>query len=318
VSKQKSICVLGGTGFVGHSIVRRLAKAGYRVKVLTRHRERARELLVLPTVEMVEVDIFERQCLEKQFKGMDAVINLVGILNELDNKTRNFQTVHVKLARLVVDACQSNKIKRLLHMSAINADANRGSSRYLRSKGEAENIIHTTNKLYVTTFRPSIIFGPEDNFLNRFSRIINMMPAFLPIPVACGRSMMQPIYVEDVSRAFLNALDDKDTFSQRYNLCGPKQYSLAQIVAYVAELHGRKRKVIALGETLSRLQSLFLGNMLTGDNILSLRTPAVCEHGFPADTFGFQASSMESVAPRYVGEAARVQKKDLFRQNAHR
>ena len=318
MSQQKSICVLGGTGFVGHAIVRRLAKTGYRVKVLTRHRERARDLLVLPTVDLVEVDIHERNCLNQQFKGMDAVINLVGILNELDNKNRNFQTVHVKLARLVVDACQSNKIKRLLHMSALNADANRGSSRYLRSKGEAENIVHTTNKLHVTTFRPSVIFGPEDDFLNRFSRIVRMFPSFLPLPLACGKSLMQPIYVEDVSRAFVSALDDKDTFSQRYNLCGPKQYSLSQIVAYVASLHGRKQKIMALGESLSRFQSLFLGNMLTTDNILSLRTASVCENGFPADTFGFEATSMESVAPRYIGRAAWVQKQDQYRQKANR
>jgi len=318
VTKQKSICVLGGTGFVGHAIVRRLAKSGFRVKVLTRHRERARDLLVLPTVDLVEVDIFARNCLNEQFKGMDAVINLVGILNELDNKSRNFQTVHVKLARLVVDACQSNKIKRLLHMSAINADANRGSSRYLRSKGEAENIVHTTNKLHVTTFRPAVIFGPQDNFLNRFSRIMSLYPSFLPLPVACGNAMMQPIYVEDVTRVFVNALDDKDTFSQRYNLCGPRQYSLAQIVAYVAELHGRQQKIISLGETLSRMQSLFLGNMLTTDNILSLRTPAVCPGGFPVDVFGFQPTSMESIAPRYIGHSAMIKKQDYFRQKSKR
>jgi len=318
VSKQKSICVLGGTGFVGHAMVRRLAKSGYRVKVLTRHRERARDLLVLPTVDLVEVDIFARNCLNDQFKGMDAVINLVGILNELDNKTRNFQTVHVKLARLVVDACAANKIKRLLHMSAINADANRGSSRYLRSKGEAENIVHTTNKLHVTTFRPAVIFGPQDQFLNRFSRIIRLFPSFLPLPVACGRSMMQPIYVEDVTRAFVSALEEKDTFSQRYNLCGPKRYSLAQIVSYVAELHGRKQKIWSLGESMSRFQSMFLGDMLTGDNILSLRTPSICEGGFAVDTFGFEPTSMESVAPRFIGQAALKQKQDQFRQNANR
>lgn len=318
MAKQKTICVLGGTGFVGHSIVRRLAKSGYRVKVLTRHRERSRDLLVLPTVDLVEVDIFERNCLNQEFKNVDAVINLVGILNELDNKSRNFQTVHVKLARLVVDACQSNKIKRLLHMSAMNADANRGSSRYLRSKGEAENIVHTTNKLSVTTFRPSVIFGPNDSFLNRFSHLVGLFPPFLPLPVACGAAKMQPIYVEDVSRVFVSALEDKDTFSQRYNLCGPKQYTLAQIVAYVATLHGRKQKIISLGESMSRLQSIFLGNLLTTDNILSLRAPSVCENGFPIDIFGFEPTSMESVAPRYVGGAARVQKQDQFRQKANR
>ena len=318
MGQQKSICVLGGTGFVGHAIVRRLAKSGYRVKVLTRHRERARDLLVLPTVDLVEANIHERNCLNEQFKGMDAVINLVGILNELDNRARNFETVHVKLARLVVDACQSNKIRRLLHMSAINADANRGSSRYLRSKGEAENIVHTTNKLNVTTFRPSVIFGPNDNLLNKFANVISLYPSFLPLPLACGNAIMQPVYVEDVSRAFVGALHDKDTYSQRYNLCGPKQYTMAQIVAYVAQLNGRHQKIIALGETMSKMQSLFLGKMLTTDNILSLRAPSVCPNGFPVDTFGFEPTSLESVAPRYIGTAAKRRKQDAFRQKASR
>lgn len=318
MSRQKACCVLGGTGFVGQSIVRRLAKAGYRVKVLTRHRERSRELLVLPTVDLVEADIHERSCLQQEFKGMDAVINLVGILNELDNKTRNFQNVHVKLARLVVDACQANKITRLLHMSAINADANRGSSKYLRSKGEAENIVHTTNKLQVTTFRPSVIFGPNDKFLNMFAQIVRWYPGFLPFPLACGKSKIQPIYVEDVSRAFVSALEDKDTFSQRYNLCGPKQYTLAEIVSYIAALYGHKLRIISLGESMSMFQSLFMGKKLTSDNILSLRTPSVCEQGFPADTFGFLPTSMEIIAPRYIGKQSLTEKQDLLRQRANR
>ena len=318
MSKQKSCCVLGGTGFVGQSIVRRLAKNGYRVKVLTRHRERSRDLLVLPTVDLVEADIHERSCLQQEFRGMDAVINLVGILNELDNKTRNFQNVHVKLARLVVDACQANKITRLLHMSAMNADANRGTSKYLRSKGEAENIVHTTNKLNVTTFRPSVIFGPNDSFLNMFAQIIRWYPSFLPLPLACGKSKIQPIYVEDVSRAFVSALEDKETFSQRYNLCGPKQYTLAEIISYIGSLYGHKLRIISLGESMSMLQSMFMGKKLTSDNILSLRTPSICEQGFPADTFGFLPTSMEVIAPSYIGKRSLVQKQDSFRQRANR
>lgn len=318
VSYIKKVCVLGGTGFVGQAVVRQLVKAGYQVKVLTRNRERHRELLVLPPVELVNADIHERSTLKKQFADVQAVINLVGILNELDHKMRGFQTVHVKLARLLVDACQANKVTRLLHMSALNANANRGASKYLRSKGEAENIVNTTNNIDVTTFRPSAIFGPNDSFLNRFANILKYTPGFLPIPLACGKARFQPIFVEDVAQALVASLENKGSYDKRFSLCGPNQYSLQEIVAYVGALMGQLRYIIPLGEGLSKLQSLFLGQWLTLDNIRSMRVDSTCKEAFPSQQFGFQPASMETIAPRYIGMATRRISFDHIRKFAGR
>ena len=172
MTKIHNVCVLGGTGFVGRHIVAQLAKQKHHIKVLTHNRERHRDLLVMPTVTVTNANIHDVNALKQEFVGCDVVINLVGILNEANRKTRSFQGAHVELARKVIEACRANRITRLLHMSAIKADAGRGTSRYLRSKGEAENLVHTTKDVNVTSFRPSVIFGTEDSFLNRFAMLL--------------------------------------------------------------------------------------------------------------------------------------------------
>jgi NADH dehydrogenase len=313
------ICILGGTGFVGRHIVEQLAKQGHHVRVLSRHRERHRELLVLPTVEVVNADIHELKTLKDHFTGQDAVINLVGILNE--DKQRSFQNVHVALARKVVDACQTSKVKRLLHMSALNADAGRGTSRYLRSKGEAENIAHTVKDLSVTSFQPSVIFGPEDQFYNRFADLLRLTPRFLPFPLACAGTRFAPVYVQDVATAFVLALNDKDTIGKRYPLCGPHVYTLKDIVQYTAKLIEAKCPVWPLGKTLSRLQASMLGLMpgkpFTLDNFLSLQVDSVCQQDF-AGVFHIQPSSVESIVPTYLAAKTLRGRFMHYRQAARR
>lgn len=301
--KTIQVCVLGGTGFIGQSIVRQLMEDGCFVRVLSRRREKYRELLVLPDVEVIETDIYDGSKLQENFAGMDAVINLVGILAEEDKKTRNFQTAHVGLSRKVIDACRNTGVNRLLHMSALQSDANRGSSKYLRTKGEAENMVHTTANINVTTFRPSVVFGPNDSFLNRFAMILDLTPKFMPLPLACPNARFSPLYVEDLAAVFVGAINNKTTYGQRYNLCGPKVYSLREIVEYVASLMGQKRKIIGLSHGLSQLQASILGNLpgklLTNDNVASMQTDSVCDTAFPA-IFGINPTSLESIAPRYL------------------
>ena len=165
--KHNSICILGGTGFVGRQIASRLASSRKRVRILTRNRDNHRDLLVLPTIELVETDVFDSIQLKKHIKGMDAVINLIGILNEKQHNGDGFRRVHVELPKNLLGACLDLNIPRILHMSALNADANLGTSFYLRTKGEGENSLHTfsTDRLAVTSFRPSVIFGPGDSFV---------------------------------------------------------------------------------------------------------------------------------------------------------
>ena len=232
------------------------------------------------------------------FKGMDAVINLVGILNEQGHSGEGFRRAHVELPRKVLNACHQNRVKRILHMSALNADANSGPSHYLRSKGEGENHVHAfAGKIAVTSFRPSVIFGREDSFFNRFAQLLKLSP--LVFPLACPAARFAPVYVEDVAACFVEALDDKDSYGQRYDLCGPKIYTLKQLVAYTASTLGVKRKIIGLPDVLSRLQANLLefapGKPFSIDNYHSLSEDSVCKQGKILPT------AVESIVPYYLG-----------------
>jgi uncharacterized protein YbjT (DUF2867 family) len=321
VSNLHRICILGGTGFVGRHIIARLAKDKHHVKVLTRNRERHRDLLVMPSVVVKNANIHELGALQKEFAGYDVVINLVGILNEDSKQEYSFQGVHVELARKVMDACRINRINRLLHMSAINADAGRGSSRYLRSKGEAENLLHTNKDVNVTSFRPAVIFGPEDSFLNRFAGLLKLTPKFIPFPLACPNSRFAPVYVEDVAKAFVIAMDNKATFGKHYNLCGPTVYTLKQLVEYTGKLSGEKHLILGLSQGLSKLQaivfSLMPGKPFTFDNYLSLQQDAVCKGPFPT-VFGFAPTALESIAPTYLGDRHKQRRVSGYHKSAKR
>ena len=306
-----SICVLGGTGFVGGHLCAELVKREHNVKVLTRHREKHRELLVLPSLQIIESDIHNEAQLNTHFKDCDVVVNLVGILNEKGHNGKGFHIAHVELARKVITMCSSCKVPRLLHMSALNASAD-GKSFYLRTKGEAENYVHTfaANKMAVTSFRPSVIFGPEDDFLNRFASILKISPWVFPL--ACANTKFAPVYVGDVVNAMVNSIDDTQTYDERLNLCGPNQYSLKQLVQYVAVTRGYKRKVIGMPNFLSKMQASVLefapGKPFSIDNYNSLQTDSVCAETNHCPT------SLEAIAPNYLlskSRYARYQNLDI-------
>ena len=318
MSRVKNICVLGGTGFVGQQVVEALAKQGHRIKVISRHRERHRDLLVLPTVKIVSADILDPPVLKEQFIGQDAVVNLVGILNEAGKRT--FQKIHVELARKVGEACIMNQVPRLLQMSALKADVN-GPSKYLRSKGEAEKYLHNLHDVAVTSFQPSVIFGPYDDFFNRFAKLLRIPPRFAPFPLACANAKFAPVYVEDVALAFARALDDQRTFGQRYALCGPNVYTLLELVKYTAEVSGIKKPIMPLGNGLSRLQAAIMGMLpgkpFTMDNYLSTTVDSVCEEGFP-ELFAIKPKALEAVVPHYLGKQSIRQRYSVLRRAARR
>lgn len=296
------IAILGGTGFVGHSLCERLVKAGHEVRILTRHRERHRDLLVLPTAQVIEADVHNPAVLKREFQGRDVVVNLVGILNESGRDGKGFERAHAELAAKVVQACRQNGVARLLHMSALHASPD-GPSHYLRSKGRGEQIVQAaeSNTLHVTSFRPSVIFGPRDSFTNRFAGLLRQVPFVFPL--ACPNARLQPVFVEDVVQAFVLALDRQATFGQRYNLCGPQVYSLREIVTWLARQLGLKRRILPLNNTLSKLQAAVLqfapGKPFTLDNYRSLQLANVCEASFPA-IFGITPSRFEEVVPTYI------------------
>ena len=299
------IAVLGGTGFVGHSLCTRLAAAGHELRVLTRHRERHRDLLVLPTIQVVEADVHNLAVLRQEFQGLDAVVNLVGILNE--SRRESFERVHVELPTKVVQACRQARVPRLLHMSAQPAAVD-GPSRYLQSKGRGEQIVHAAHgpDLQVTSFRPSVIFGPGDSFTNLFAHLLRQVPGAFPL--ACGQARLQPVYVEDVTRAFAYALDCHETFGRRFNLCGPQVFTLAELVALLASIQGLRRRIWPLNDRLSRLQATFLqfapGKPMTPDNYRSLTVPSTCPEPFPS-LFGISPARLEVIAPGYLSRRSR-------------
>lgn len=295
---KRDICVLGGTGFVGKHLVTALSSAGWCVRVLTRRRERHRELLVLPHVDVIEANVQDEGVLREHFLGAAAVINLIGILNE--RRRGDFQAVHVDLPRRIVSACRLLGVPRLLHMSALNADMT-GPSQYLRSKGEGETAAHAADGIAVTSFRPSVIFGPGDHFFNQFACLIRAAPGLLPL--ACPAARFAPVYVGDVVAAFVRAVTDKGTWGRRYDLCGPTAYSLRELFEFTAAVTGRRCTVIGLPNALSaiqaRLMGLLPGKPLTYDNYLSMQVDSVCAGGFPA-IFGISPAAIESIVPRYV------------------
>jgi NADH dehydrogenase len=295
----KNVCVIGGSGFVGGHIVHLLSAKGIRVRVPTRNRERHKSLIVLPTVDVVQADIHDPAALNRLLGGMDAVINLVGILHETGGGN-DFQRVHTDLPRKVVEAAQVAGVGRLLHMSALHASPS-GPSKYLRSKGEAEKMVRESGLAW-TMFRPSVIFGLGDSFLNLFAGLVRSLPVLM---LAKPGARFQPVFVEDVARAFVHSLTDPRTVGQSYDLCGPRVYTLREIVEYVGRLTGHRRPVIGLGDGLSYMQAAMMEllpvKLMTRDNLDSMKIDSVCGCDFP-EVFGFQPTAMEAVVPSYLSE----------------
>jgi uncharacterized protein YbjT (DUF2867 family) len=271
--KPLSLVVLGGTGFVGQHLIPRLAHEGHRITVLTRNRARRRELSVLPGVQLENADVYDADTLARRFRGADAVINLVGILNEPGRDGRGFERAHVQLTQRVIDACRSAGVERLLQMSALNAG--RGRSHYLRTRGEAETAVKSSG-LQWTLFQPSVIFGRDDGLFQRFAALLKLSPV---LPLARAGAKFAPVYVGDVVAAFSRALLDPRTRRQVYELYGPETLTLAQIVRYTARHMGRRRLVLPLPDALGRLQALVFdfvpGKPFSSDNYRSLLTDSV-------------------------------------------
>ncbi len=309
-----NILVVGGSGFVGRHLVAALAARGAKVTVPTRSRERAKHLILLPTVDVVQVERLDVRVLSQLAEGRDAVVNLVGILHGPD-----FTATHVELAQAVVNACRSagahHKPPRLLHMSAVGADP-QAPSEYLRSKGIGERAALAADDLEVTVFRPSVIFGPEDRFLNLFARLAALLPV---LALGSPDARFQPVYVGDVVRAFVAALDDREAAGKRYDLCGPKEYTLRQLVELVCAVTGRRRLVIGLPDTLSYLQALVFEKLplqlLTRDNYYSMRVPSVCDCAFP---FGIHPVLLEAVAPSWLAPTGPRERYPRLRWKAKR
>jgi len=308
------VCVLGGSGFIGRHVCHALAAAGYRIRVATRDRERAKEqLILLPTVDVTSANIHDPAQLAAFVRGADAVINLVGVLHD-GRGGRSFQAAHVELARKVVAACREGGIGRLLHMSAL-ASARDAPSRYLRTTGEAEAIVRESGLAW-TIYRPSVVFGPGDSFLNLFATLLRFLPV---VALACPGARFQPVFVEDIAAAFVKGLADLGSFGRSYDLCGPRVYTLRELVEYVGKVTGQRRPVVGLNDALSYCQALAMGllpvKLLTRDNYYSMKVDSVCNCDFP---FGIAPAALEAVAPSYLGRRTPRARYQEFRERGHR
>ena len=313
------VCVIGGSGFIGRYVAEDLSDAGIAVTIPTRHRERARFLMVLPTVEVVEADVHDAAALSRVIHGCDAVINLAAVLHP--EKRGGFERTNVELARKVAEACVAAGVPRLIHMSALNADPD-GPSQYLRSRGRGEaavrDVVRNAPQLHVTMFRPSVVFGQDDRFLNLFAALVRRIPL---IPLGSPEAKFQPIHVDDVARAVVASLDNAATHGQTYPLCGPRVYTLRQLIDFVTAVLRKSRTVVGLGPRLSMFQAAVFerlpGRLVTRDNVLSMRRDSVCGCEFPA-VFGFRPGTMESIVPEYLQGAVARGRYQLFRQRSGR
>jgi NADH dehydrogenase len=317
---MQNILLVGGSGFLGSHVARRLAAQGHRLTMPTRHRERARHLLVLPTVEVVETDVHDEARLAELAAGQDAVINLVGILHSRYGLPwgPDFARAHVELPGKLAAACRAAGVRRLIHVSALNADVN-GPSQYLRSKGAGEVALRAAGEaLDLTVFRPSAIFGPEDSFLNLFARLQRRAPV---MPLGNPRARFQPVFVGDVAQAIVASLERREACGQTYCCCGPQVYTLGELVRYVGRLCGKPRPVIALPEALARIQAGLLELLpnppLSVDNLDSMDVDSVCPGG-ELLPFGARPTPLEVVAPAYLVGATQRQGNYGRRVKAHR
>lgn len=301
--KVQSVCIIGGSGFLGSHIIQRLAAQGIQVRVPTRRRERAKHLIVLPTVDVVNADVHDPRALARLVSGTDAVISLAGILHE--RRAGDFARVHAELPRKIVDACRDKGVPRLLHVSALKA-AHDAPSAYLRSKagGEQQVRVAQASGIRTTVFRPSVIFGRGDSFLTLFARMAQWLPV---IALASPRARFQPVFVEDVTQALVTSLEDAQTHDRSFDLCGPQVYTLLQLVQYVCSVVDLERPVIPLNDRFSYLQAWVMEKLpvklMTRDNLLSMQADNVCDCPFPA-VFGIKPTPLEAIAPLYLRDAA--------------
>jgi NADH dehydrogenase len=259
---------------------------------------------------VLTADVHDPQTLLQVTRGCDAVVNLVGVLHNGRGKA-SFEQAHVELARKVVEACRSNGIRRLLHMSALNADVN-APSEYLKSKGKAENIVRQSG-LDFTIFRPSVIFGREDRFLNLFAALVRRLPV---VVLGSPDARFQPVCVEDVAIVFAESLTRLESFGRSYDV-GPKVYTLRELVQYVGEVTGHRRPIIGLGDRLSRMQASVMGllpvKLLTRDNYLSMKVDSVSQEPFP---FGIEPTSLEAAAPVWLAQRTPRARYQAFRERS--
>jgi uncharacterized protein YbjT (DUF2867 family) len=305
-NQETLVTVFGGSGFLGRNVVRALAKRDYRIRVAVRRPELAGHLQPLGRVgqiHAVQANLRYPASVEAAMRDSQVAINLVGILAE--GGAQSFEAVQAKGAETVARAASAVSA-RMVHVSAIGADENSPSG-YARSKAAGEKAVLAAVPS-ATILRPSVVFGPEDQFTNRFAALARLSPV-LPL-IGGGVTRMQPVYVGDVATAVADAVDGKTRPGATYELGGPEVLTLREIMEVILAITERKRMLISLPFGLAKLQALFLqfapGPLkLTPDQVALLRSDNVVSDaakaaGLTLEGLRIAADSMEAIAPQYL------------------
>lgn len=299
---EKLFTIVGGAGFVGRYVVQELAQSRARLRVIVRDAHRAAFLKPLGAVGQIQLvpgDIRNRALIEAACTDADGVINLVGVLDE---RAASFDSIHVEGARIVAEAAAKKGAGALVHVSAIGADANAASG-YGRSKGEGEAAVRAAFP-NATIVRPSILFGPEDQFINRFAGLARGLPFMLP--VVAPNTRFQPVYVLDVARATAAAAQDPARFGGRmFELGGPKTYTMRQLLQWIVDQTYAEKPLVDVpdfvAERMASLTGWLPGAPITRDQWLMLQKDNVVADGAAGlDAFGLRATPLEAIAPTYL------------------
>jgi uncharacterized protein YbjT (DUF2867 family) len=296
------VTVFGGSGFVGRHAVRAIAKAGYRIRVAVRYPNLANFLLPMGAVGQIQIlktNVGKPEQIEAAVKGADAVVNLVGILHQSGHQT--FEALHVEAAGAIAGAARAVGARSFVQVSSIGADEDSDSA-YAQSKGAGEARVREAFP-DAAILRPSIVFGPEDGFFNRFAGMARMFPA-LPL-IGGGHTKFQPVYVSDVASAILKCVQDPSTQHRTYELGGPSVYTFKELMELILRETGRERALIPIPFAIAMLKATFLqmlpNPLLTRDQVKLLKQDNVVSSGALAlADLGIQPDSVEAIVPSYL------------------
>ena len=301
-NNQKIIAIFGAGGFIGKHLMRELTKLDYRIKVATRSPYLKGYLKPLGDpgqIELFKTNIFNPEDVRQVLKNCDLAINLCGILYE--TRKQKFHQIHSQFPYLLSNLCKEVGIKNLVHVSALGVKE-KHTSQYMQSKLQGEKNIQNTFKSFVI-LRPSLIFGPEDRFFNVFASLVQFSPV-LPL-IGGGKTKFAPIYVGDVSKAIVKALELNHSKSKIYELAGPKNYSFKELMEILLTEIKKKRFLIPIPFGVAKFQSYFLQMMpnplLTPDQVEMLKYNNVASGDCPTlKDLGISGTPIQSILPKYI------------------
>lgn len=306
MDNRRVATVFGGAGFIGRHIVQRLAKQGFIVRIAGRDTEKAGKLRTLGAVAQivpVAASVTDEASVARAVAGAEVVINLVGILFE--RKEGDFARIQAEGAGRVARLAAAAGVRRLVHLSAIGADAG-SESLYARTKAEGEAAVREAFPA-ATILRPSVVFGPEDQFFNRFAGLAAVLPI---MPVVAGETRFQPVYVGDVADAVMAAIGREDTAGRTYELGGPRAMSMRDVLAFVLEATGRRRMMVDLPDRLVEFQARMGEKLptppLTRDQLILLRRDnLVADGALTLADLGIAPKAVEAIVPAYLARFRR-------------